>query len=58
MTKRYDVDFKLNTVKLVLKEGKVTSQFACNLKIFQKTVCGWIAQYKKDPKHPFVGLET
>ncbi len=43
MTKRYDADFKLNTVKLVLEEGKVASKFAHNPEIFQKTVYGWIA---------------
>jgi transposase len=55
MTKQYDADFKLNTVKLVLEEGKVASQVARDLGISQKTVYGWVAQYKNDPKHPFVG---
>ncbi|WP_206923121.1 transposase, partial [Alicyclobacillus suci] len=38
MTKQYDADFKLNTVKLVLEEGKVASQVARDLGISQKTV--------------------
>lgn len=55
LTIRYDKDFKLNTVKLVLEEGKVASQVSRDLGITQKTLYGWIAQYKNDPKHPFVG---
>lgn len=55
MAKQYDTDFKVNTVKLVLEEGKVASQVARDLGIAPKTLYGWIAQYKNDPKHPFVG---
>ncbi|WP_152498804.1 transposase [Alicyclobacillus acidoterrestris] len=46
--------FQTDTVKLVLEEGKVASQVARDLGISQKTVYGWVAQYKNDPKHPFV----
>lgn len=55
MAKQYDADFKLNTVKLVLEEGRVAAQVARDLGITSKTLYGWIAQYKNDPKHPFVG---
>ncbi|EPZ48218.1 hypothetical protein N007_00415 [Alicyclobacillus acidoterrestris ATCC 49025] len=55
MANKYDADFKLNTVKLVLEEGKVASQVARDLEISEKTLYGWIARYKNDPKHPFVG---
>ena len=51
----YDKEFKLNTVKLVLEEGKVASQVARDLGISTKTLYGWIAKYKSDPKNPFVG---
>ncbi|WP_219930687.1 transposase [Sulfoacidibacillus thermotolerans] len=55
MKRQYDNDFKLNTVKLVVEEGKVASQVARDLGITSKMHYGWIAQYKDDPKHPFVG---
>lgn len=55
MANKYDADFKLNTVKLVLEEGKVASQVARDMQISEKTLYGWIARYKDDPKHPFVG---
>lgn len=55
MANKYDADFKLNTVKLVLEEGKVVSQVARDMQISEKTLYGWIARYKDDPKHPFVG---
>ncbi|SHK70182.1 transposase [Alicyclobacillus tolerans] len=47
--------FKLNTVKLVLEEGKTASQVARDLVMTLMTLYGWIDQYKSDPKHPFVG---
>lgn len=46
MAKQYDNDFKLNTVKLVVEEGKVASQAARDLGIMPKTLHGWVAQYK------------
>ncbi|MFB5193285.1 IS3 family transposase [Alicyclobacillus fastidiosus] len=45
----------MNTVKLVLEEGKVAAHVARDLGISEKTLYGWITQYKNDPKHPFVG---
>ena len=55
LAKQYDADFKVNTVKLVLEEGKAASKVARDLGITPKTLYGWVAQYKDDPKHPFVG---
>jgi transposase len=55
MANRYDTEFKLNTVKLVLEEGKIASEVARDLGISSKTIYGWIAQYRDDPKHSFVG---
>jgi len=52
---KYDKEFKLNTVKLVLEEGKVAAQVARDLRISEKTLYGWITQYKNDSKHSFVG---
>ena len=42
--KQYDKEFKLNTVQLILELG-----------ISSKTLYGWVAQYKDNPKHAFVG---
>ena len=52
---RHSTEFKLNTVKMILEEGRVASQVARDLGMSEKTIYGWIAQYKNDPKHPFVG---
>lgn len=53
--KQYDKEFKLNTVQLVLASGKPITQIARELGISSKTLYGWMAQYKDDPKHAFVG---
>lgn len=55
MANKYDNDFKLNTVKLVLEEGRAASQVARDLGISEKTLYGWVARYKDDPNNPFVG---
>jgi len=55
LASKYDKDFKVNTVKLVLEEGKVAAQVARDLEISEKTLYGWITQYKNDAKHSFVG---
>jgi hypothetical protein len=41
--------------KLVLEKGRIASQLARDLGITSKTLYGWIAQYKDDPKLSFVG---
>ena len=53
--KQYDKEFKLNTVQLVLASGKPITQIARELGISSKILYGWMAQYKGDPKHAFVG---
>lgn len=57
MTKptRHSTEFKWNTVTMILEEGRVASQVARDLGMSEKTIYGWIAQDKNDPKHPFVG---
>ncbi|MCL6445581.1 MAG: transposase [Alicyclobacillus sp.] len=55
MAQQYDKEFKLNVVQMVLEQGKPTAQVARDLGISPKTVYGWVAKYKEDPEHPFVG---
>lgn len=55
LASKYDKEFKLNTVKLVLEEGRVAAQVARDLGISEKTLYGWITLFKNDSKHPFVG---
>jgi len=55
LASKYDKEFKLNTVKLVLEEGRVAAQVARDLGISEKTLYGWITRFKNDSKHPFVG---
>ncbi|PWI57497.1 transposase [Sulfoacidibacillus thermotolerans] len=53
--KQYDKEFKLNTVQLILESGKPITQIARELRISSKTLYGWVAQYKDDPKNAFIG---
>lgn len=55
MAQHYDKDFKTHVVRMVLEEGKSATQVARELDIPVKTVYGWIAKYKENPEHPFVG---
>ncbi len=57
LAKQYGTKFKLNTMMLVLEEGRVASQVARDLGITSKTLYGWIARHKDDPKYPFVGSD-
>ena len=47
MANQYDKEFKLNTVKLVLEEGKVAAHVARDLGVSEKTLYGWIARVQK-----------
>jgi transposase len=55
MTRRFDKEFKIHAVKLVVEEGKVVAQTARQLDISPKTLDKWVADYKKDDEHSFVG---
>ncbi|MCL6633754.1 MAG: transposase [Alicyclobacillus herbarius] len=53
--RKYDKEFKINTVQLILEQGKPVTQVARELGISGKTLYGWASQYKSDPKNAFVG---
>ncbi|MFX4301519.1 transposase [Alicyclobacillus tolerans] len=55
MTRKYDKEFKLHAVQLVLESGKPASQVARELGVSQKMLYGWVTKYKEDPATPFVG---
>ncbi|WP_424768255.1 transposase, partial [Paenibacillus sp. sgz302251] len=45
MTKKYDKDFKLQTVQMIQEEGKTVAQVARELGISDNTLYRWIAEY-------------
>lgn len=55
MTKKYDKDFKLQTVQMIQEEGKTVAQVARELEISDNTLYRWIAEYKQDGKQAFSG---
>ncbi|MUT68326.1 transposase [Paenibacillus sp. NEAU-GSW1] len=48
MKKKYDREFKMNTVRLIQEEGKTVAQVARELGISEITLYRWMAEYKKD----------
>lgn len=55
MTKKYDKDFKLQTVQMIQEEGKTVAQIARELGISDNTLYRQIAEYKQDGKQAFPG---
>ncbi|MCL6445407.1 MAG: transposase [Alicyclobacillus sp.] len=55
MTQKYDQEFKLHAVQLALESHKPASEVARDLGISAKSLYGWMAKYREDPNHPFVG---
>ncbi|WP_281940889.1 IS3 family transposase [Paenibacillus tyrfis] len=55
MTKKYDKEFKLHTVRLVQKEGKSVAQVAREMGLHENTIYRWIAEFKQDGSGAFPG---
>ena len=55
MTKRYDKEFKLQTVQMIKEEGKVVAQVARELGISENTLYRWITEYQESGKQAFPG---
>lgn len=53
--KRYDKEFKLGAVKMVLDKGRKTSSVAADLGISYDTLLRWIKEFSVDPEHSFRG---
>lgn len=55
MVKRYDKDFKLYAVKLVVEDGRKTAEVARELDLVHQTLHKWVRKYKEDQGDSFVG---
>lgn len=55
MTKKYDKEFKLQTVRLIKEEGKTVAQVAREMGLHENTLYRWIAEFKNDGVHAFPG---
>jgi transposase len=53
--KRYDREFKLGAVRLVVEEGKSINQVAKDLGVSDKSLYSWVAQFKADREVSFPG---
>ena len=53
--KRYDKDFKLGAVKMVIERGRSAKSVAADLGISYDTLHRWLKEYKSDPQNSFRG---
>lgn len=55
MKRQYDKEFKVQTVKHIVEQGKSVAQVARELDISVNTLHGWVKQYKQYAGEAFVG---
>lgn len=55
MTKKYDKEFKLQTIQMIQEEGKAVAQVARELGISENTLYRWMSEYKESGKQAFPG---
>jgi len=55
MTKKYDKEFKLQTIQMIQEEGKAVAQVARELGVSDNTLYRWINEFKQDPVNAFRG---
>lgn len=55
MKKKYDKEFKLQTVQLIQEQGKTVAQTARELGLSENTLYRWMAEFKKDGEQAFPG---
>jgi transposase len=53
--RQYDLEFKLNAVKLYQESGKSLANQALDLGIPMTTLAGWVKQFKEGGSESFVG---
>jgi transposase len=53
--KRYDKDFKLGAVKMVIERGRSTNSVAADLGVSYDTLQRWLKEFKTDPQNSFRG---
>ncbi|HOO67994.1 MAG TPA: transposase [Bacilli bacterium] len=53
--KTYEIDFKVNTVELILQSNKSTQQIAEEMDLNYHTVLTWVREYKKYGANAFSG---
>ncbi len=51
--KKYDRDFKINTVKLCQESGKSIGEISQNLGLSKSNLYSWIQEYKKNGESSF-----
>jgi transposase len=54
--RKFDKDFKLETVRLVVEEGRSVAEVARNLGIHENLLHVWKRRYKEDMSDPFPGM--
>ncbi|WP_412677650.1 transposase, partial [Brevibacillus agri] len=47
MTKKYDREFKLQTVRLIQEEGNSVAQVARDMGLHENTIYRWVADFKQ-----------
>jgi transposase len=55
MTKKYDKEFKVQTVRLIQEEGKSVAQVAREMGLHENTLYRWMAEFKRDGNQAFPG---
>lgn len=53
--KRYDKDFKLGAVKMVIEKGRSMASVAADLGVSYDTLQRWVKEFKADPENSFRG---
>lgn len=53
--RKYDKEFKLNTIKFYLESGRSFRQVSDELGVPLATLVGWVEDYKKDGAEAFPG---